>query len=128
MNTWNAERLILDLAVEDSFALSEIVARIRQAREDLPVTAIRNLARDAVLSMLARDLIEATRLDDPNAAEVPIDRDSANALLASDLAWLEVNHWRPHLRIVATRTGRELYYQNETASGRTPSPKRPGET
>jgi hypothetical protein len=109
MNESSVERIVLDLAVEDSYALSEIVSRVRQARPGLSAKQTKELARKTVEEMLDAGLITATRLESPEGPESSLDREAAKEALADDLTWLELPHWRPHVRIVATSAGTEAY-------------------
>ena len=109
MNESSVERIILDLVVEDSYALSEIVSRVRHSRSGLSTKHAKELARKTLEEMLDAGLISATRLESPEGLESSLDHEAAKEALADDLTWLELPHWRPHIRIVATLTGREAY-------------------
>jgi hypothetical protein len=116
MSETNLQRIILDLAVEDSYALSEVVSRVRQSNASLSLTTARELARRTVQEMLHAGLIVVTRLESPNGPEATLDHDTASQALADDLTWLELKHWRPHVRVVATPAGEEAYHQGYTGS------------
>jgi hypothetical protein len=100
---------ILDLAVEDSYALSEIVSRVQQDCNEISEGYARDLARRCVELMLDEGLIEVTRLETPSGPESVVDSREARIALADDLAWRPAKHWRAHIRIVATPSGRTRY-------------------
>jgi hypothetical protein len=106
------QRIILDLAVEDSYAPSEIVSRIRQTDPGLSSNEAKKLARKTVEEMLDIGLVTVTKLESPGGLELPLDHDAARTALAEDLTWLELPHWRPHPRIAATAAGKEAYYRD----------------
>jgi hypothetical protein len=110
MNAWDIKRTVLELVVDDSFALSEVVSRIHQENSHLSVQEARRVARDTVAEMFDLGLIEVLHLSNPRAAEVTLDPSAAAFALEDDLAWLPSTHWRPHLRIAATASGKEAYY------------------
>ena len=110
MSASSIRQVILDLAVDDSFALSEIVSRVRQEQAELSASEAKQLARKNVEEMLELGLVEVTRLENPSDAELPLDRDAAKIALMDDLSWLPSTHWRAHVRVVATAAGREAYY------------------
>ncbi len=110
MTNPSALQAILDIAVEDSYALSEVVSVIRQTQTTISSADAKALARKTVAQMLERGLLAVTRLEVPGGKEVELGRDEAISALADDLAWLELPHWRPHVRILATQQGRAAYY------------------
>jgi hypothetical protein len=104
-----AERLVLDLVVEDSYALSEVVSRLRDAHRELGVSDVKQLARATVHGLLEAGLVGIATLETPGAGESEIASDAAHAALADDLNWLELKRWRPHVRVFATTAGQEAY-------------------
>lgn len=112
MRETNIQRIILDLAVEDSYAPSEIVSRLRQADPGLSSNEAKEFARRTVEEMLDTGLLTVTKLEAPGAPEMPLDNGAARVALADDLTWLELPHWRPHPRITATAAGKEAYYRD----------------
>lgn len=110
MNASNIRRTVLDLLVDDSFALSEVVSRVQHENSQLSVPEARRIARDTVVEMFELGLIEVLHLSNPRDAEITLDPSSAAFALKDDLAWLPSTHWRPHLRIAATAAGKEAYY------------------
>lgn len=109
MNESSVKRIILDIAVEDSYALSEIVSRVRHARSGLSAKQAKEVARKTVDELLDAGLIAVIRLESPEGLESSLDPEAAKQALADDLTWLELPHWRPHVRIVATAAGSEAY-------------------
>lgn len=102
---------ILDLAVEDSYALSEVVARIRQRHNELSEREAKQVARSAVGEMVDAGWIAITRLDNPGGIEVQLGTEEAKNALADDLNWVATPHWRSHVRVVATSAGEQVYRQ-----------------
>lgn len=110
MSHSSSRRIVLELLVDDSYALSEIVSRIRDARPELSAPDARQLATEAVLELLGRGLIEALHLERPNDAEVSLDLNASLIALKDELAWLPSTYWRPHVRVTASSAGKEAYY------------------
>jgi hypothetical protein len=100
----------LDLAVEDSYALSEIVSRIRQTNPGLSAAEAKRVARATVEEMVKQGYLNVCKLDEPNGVETVLDPIAAIVAVADDLAWPEADRWRPHIRISATDAGKEEYY------------------
>jgi hypothetical protein len=113
MTDTNIRRVILDLAVEDSYAPSEIVARVHRVYTHQPASEVRELVRKAVGEMLDLGLLGATWLESPGDPEAVLEANAARAALGDDLAWLAHNHWRPHPRITATSLGRDKYNSHD---------------
>jgi hypothetical protein len=109
MTLTSMERAILELVVEDSFALSELVSRVRTEQPSLSLAAARRVARDVTKALLQRGLVQVTAK--PSAYELEHDIDAVAGLkeLESDLAWLEARHAKPHVRVVATAQGEAAY-------------------
>jgi hypothetical protein len=107
--TTKISRIVLDLVVDDSYALSEIVSRIRQGCAGLSQREAKQLARTTITRMLDAGWIAITRLDRPGAPEVELDPPDAKSALADDLNWVEPAHWRSHVRVVATSEGEDAY-------------------
>ena len=101
--------IILDLVTEDSYALSEIVAKIRDAHPGHTMAEARSLARRGALSLIADGLVVATWLETPSGPEKVLDPSATEVAMADDLAWLFHNSWRPHVRLVATALGEAAY-------------------
>jgi hypothetical protein len=111
MSELSIRRTVLELLVDDSFALSEIVARIQQERPQLSAPEARRIARETVIEMLRLGLVEALHLERPRDAEITLDRHAALIALTDELAWLASTHWRPHVRVTATSAGKDEYYE-----------------
>ena len=102
------QRAILDLAVEDSFALSEVVSYVR---EQVPgLRNVRSVVKNAIVEMLEAGWLQLTHMAAPAKGEDDLDASSARRALDDDLAWVEARSQRPHLRIVATPQGKETYF------------------
>ena len=110
MSNRSIEQIVLDLVVEDSFALSELVSRIRQEHAGLSEREARLLARDSVKAMLSDGLVQITRLETPSGPELPVDLTAARLELDADLSWMTAKHWRAHVRVVASAAGKERYF------------------
>ena len=108
-STSPANRAILELTIDDSYALSEVVARLRSLQPRLAPNEARELARSSVLELVERGFVTITRLHEPGAEESEMSAQDARLALQDDLCWLEIPHWRPHLRVVATAEGAEAY-------------------
>lgn len=107
MTDMMARRVILDLTTEDSYAPSEIVARLQTVCPHYSVAEARALIRRVMRELFDRGLIRATWLETPDGVEEVLESESGTAALADDLAWLPHKHWRPHVRISATHSGHE---------------------
>jgi len=110
MSNRSIEQIVLELVVEDSYALSELVSRIRQEHAELSEREARRLARDSVKEMLSDGLVEITRLETPGGPESVVDHNAARLELDDDLSWMTAKHWRVHVRVVASAAGRERYF------------------
>ena len=105
---------ILDLVIEDSFALSELVARVRQAHPSLSRRDATERAKETLIAMLRSDLIRVTRLEAPGDEEQALDYSAAMTAFDDELNWLELRHWRPHARVVATDEGQKVFYRRRS--------------
>lgn len=110
MKASTLEHTILDLTVEDSYALSEILNRVSGLEGGGRRGAIRAEVREAVLRMLSSGLLVATWLEEPDGPEEPLDESVARQALADDLEWVFGGPWRPHMRVCASALGRERYF------------------
>lgn len=110
MSTEQIQHVILELVVEDSFALSEIVDRIRQQNAQFVFEEALAAARSCVEHMLELGLIEVSRLDTPRGPESTVRGEDALTGVRDDSEWRRSTSWRSHLRIFATAAGRNVYY------------------
>jgi hypothetical protein len=106
------QRLILDLAVEDSYSLPELVARALGVQPGGSKGEWRKIVQACTREMFESGLLEVTRLEEPGGSEVALDHDAAEQSLADDLEWVDGSRWRPHVRVVATQQGRDKYYES----------------
>lgn len=106
------KRAILDLAVEDSYALPEVLARVSGLLPETRQSTARAVARAAVLDMVGSGLLTVVRQAHPGGPEIVLKSQESVRCLADDLEWVEGDHWRAHCRIVATKEGRETYESN----------------
>ncbi len=106
-------RAILDIAVEDSYALSEVVAQVHAVRPELSPSSAREITKSAVEELLDAGLIAVTQLDTPNGSERELTTSEARAAIADDLGWMDLPSWRTHARVCATHLGREAYYGDD---------------
>lgn len=113
MTDLDLERIILDLAVEDSYGLPELIARVEGVQPDLSKAEVRQLVRVCVRNMVESGLLLVTRLTVPGGDEPELDHASALEALSDDLEWIDSLHWRSHARVVATERGRKRYYGSE---------------
>lgn len=104
------ERTILDLAVEDSYSLPEVISRVRNTRSGLSARAAKEITRRTLEQMLDKGLITVTRLEKPEGDEQDLDYQKAKVALADDLSWVDLQGWRAHPRIAATEVGKKAYY------------------
>jgi hypothetical protein len=104
------ERRILDLAVEDSYALAEIVLRVRDAYPDHPHRDVKEETRATIHALFRKGLIEVTKLEKPEGPEPALKGAAALVALDDDFNWIEMKHWRPHIRIVASSRGQAAFY------------------
>ena len=103
-------RAILDLVVEDSYALSEIIWRLRGAHPELPPPELQRLAKKSITELLDVGLVELTQLDEKLGEETALDTQSASRAIENDLNWLEPRDTGPQVRVVATESGEAAYY------------------
>lgn len=106
----DTERAVLELAVEDSHALSEVVACVRAEDQSLSLAQARDIARNVTKALLEQGLVQFTRKSSVHQEEQEIADAAALEEMDSDLAWMETRHWKPHLRVLATVKGREAYF------------------
>jgi hypothetical protein len=101
-----AEREALQSANEDLTGLYEIVWRLNTTMPEVGAAERRQLAEDAVRSLLVRGLIDAYRRANRNDAQgVPIDPQQALALLGSAEAWREPSPGNDEFLILSTSEG-----------------------
>ena len=110
MTLSDVERRILDLAVEDSYALSEIVSRLGDAFPKLASKEVKELTKETIRALYEKGLIEITKLEFPEGPEPAVRQNEALVALADDFNWVQLKHWRPHVRVVATAAGRAAFY------------------
>lgn len=106
----NVHQAILDLAVEDSYALWEIVWRLRHLFPARPETEVRCIAHQAVQELIASDLIQLLQLREPDGEELPLPAHEVEETLADERCWQAPPDYAPQIRILATEAGERTYY------------------
>ena len=105
------QRAILDLAVEDSYSLPELVTRVSGLQADTNRGVVRKLVQACVREMFELGLLEVVHQVIPGGSGVALDRAGSVQSLADDLEWVDGPQWRSHARVVATQAGRDAYHE-----------------
>jgi hypothetical protein len=102
-------QVILDLTVEDSFSLPELVARALGQQPDQPEEAVRRAVQACVIEMFEQGLLAVVRQTSPGENERALGDDAAARALADLEEWIDGPGWRAHTRVVATPRGHSVY-------------------
>jgi len=98
-----AQRLILDLAVEDAIGLWEIVWRSAQ----LKPAPTRHELVETTLAMVEEGLLRVLSVTEE---ECPLDNAQAASEIQKAANWSVPDVGEHHVRVVATESGERLYY------------------
>ncbi len=109
MTTTSLRQVILDLTVEDSYSLPELVARALGQKPDQPEGTVRRAVQACVLEMFGQGLLAVVRQTTPGGDERALADDAAERALADDHEWIDGPAWRAHTRVVATPRGHDVY-------------------
>lgn len=104
------QRAILDLVVEDSFALTEVVSRVRRQGPGPSDRDATSMVKAAVRELLESGMVRLTEMESPQSGERDLDDRAAHVALDDDLAWVDSPITRRHVRVVATSKGQEAFY------------------
>ena len=108
MTSEQLTRTILDLLTEDSYAASEIVAKISEVDPTLTPADAREITKRSITQLIQDGCVAARWLADPGGPEDNLSERQAASAIADDLSWMTYKVWRPHLRFVATQRGDQM--------------------
>lgn len=99
-------RIVLWLAVEDYAGLWEAVWELRTRHPSLDTEILLGRARDQLIRLVDRDLVQLYRCVEPYGSMTDVERQEAIGLLRLDRNWSEPEPGSVSIRFGATPAGR----------------------
>jgi hypothetical protein len=110
MTLTTVHRAILDLLVEDSYGLWEIVWRLQDLFPERSTAEVTSAAREGVQELLDAGLISVWRLQEVGGEELPVPEGEIGSELAKESNWIGPQDNGSQIRILATEAGERAYY------------------
>src|SRR5260221_7153607 len=107
-----AERAALDGACEDSIGLYEVDWMLNSNMPDVDPIERRQLARDAVRSLVLRGLVDVLRRGS-DGVELLVQPEHALSTVSSEAAWRVPGHGREEILIYGTDAGLKLLLRSD---------------
>jgi hypothetical protein len=113
MNLSPIHRAILDLAVEDSYDLVEVQARVQDILRERAGGDVSRIVRESVRHLFSEGLLSVWKAQELGGEEELLPKSEAEEALMDDGSWIRPEVGFSRVRVLATEAGERAYYANE---------------